>query len=282
MSWTAAHGQIAIVPSVPDIALAADFVSGGINDAGVTCDQQTLVHTKYAPRSHTSRDLSVNFFCNWVLGNFGSVHEVREGLADINVYNGIIKVGGSHFSVRDAFGSALIIEFIDGATQMYNDTLGLMTNEPPYPFHQANVKHLAWKEHLARPAVAIPGSFYPDERLLRLHMLRDGLLPGLSHRQQLMNAAALLDSVTVPPGAQPGTDTGASSGEGTSGDHTHFGIIYDHTNLTMYWRTRHNHNLQRLRLADAHLDEGEPSRHLPLNADNGLAWFSDAAEALRK
>ena len=35
---------------------------------------------------------------------------------------------------------------------------GIMTNEPPFPFHIANVKHFQWKRTLARPAVATPGA----------------------------------------------------------------------------------------------------------------------------
>ena len=36
-----------------------------------------------------------------------------------------------------------MVEFIDGKTQVYNSSdLGIMTNEPPYPFHQQNIAHL--------------------------------------------------------------------------------------------------------------------------------------------
>ncbi len=35
-------------------------------------------------------------------------------------------------------------------------------------------------------------------------------------------------------------------GEGED-DRTHFGVIYDHLNGTVYWRTASNQNLQRLR-----------------------------------
>eukprot|EP00591_Stephanopyxis_turris_P007294 CAMPEP_0195525598 /NCGR_PEP_ID=MMETSP0794_2-20130614/26108_1 /TAXON_ID=515487 /ORGANISM="Stephanopyxis turris, Strain CCMP 815" /LENGTH=57 /DNA_ID=CAMNT_0040656087 /DNA_START=36 /DNA_END=206 /DNA_ORIENTATION=+ len=52
-------------------------------------------------------------------------------------------------------------------------------------------------------------------------------------------------------GDQMGTDS--SKGEG-AGDHTKFGVIYDHKNQTLYWRAVTNQNFQRLRLADANLD----------------------------
>ena len=81
-------------------------------------------------------------------------------------------------------------------------------------------------------------------------------------------------------GHQRGTDTGASSGEGADGDHTHYGVLYDHINATVYWRTVTNHNFQRLRLADAKLEAGSKPLSLPLNKGL-LPWFHDAAAALR-
>ena len=88
----------------------------------------------------------------------------------------------------------------------------------------------------------------------------------------------MLNSVTVPPGAQLGTDS--SAGEG-AGDHTMWGVIYDHRNRTVYWRTEQNQNLQRLRLQDAQLAAGAARGSLPF-AQNDLPWFHDAAGAITR
>ena len=57
----------------------------------------------------------------------------------------------------------------------------------------------------------------------------------------------MLNVVTVPMGAQIGTDSGAGEGKG---DHTEWGVLYDHRSNALYWRTQFNQNYQRLRLAD--------------------------------
>ena len=93
----------------------------------------------------------------------------------------------------------------------------------------------------------------------------------------ISQAASLLNTVTIPPGKQMGTDS-SLSGEGL-GDHTLYGAIYDHANRTVYWRTQNNMNLARLRLADAGLAAGTKTATLSFSA-NPLPWFADAAAAL--
>lgn len=141
-----------------------------------------------------------------------------------------------------------------------------------------NVKHATWKLKNARPAFTIPGTFYPDERFLRIHLIKEAMPAPGSFPEAMMQAVHTLNSITVPMGSQMGTDS--SSGEG-AGDHTLFGIIYDHANSTVYWRTEQNQNLQRLRLADAQLTPGSKQAHLDF-LKNDLPWFNDASAALKR
>ena len=69
-------------------------------------------------------------------------------------------------------------------------------------------------------------------------------LPNTLPRSPVCSAGAAL-AVTVPMGDQMGTDSGAGEG---AGDHTMWGVVYDHKNVTVYFRTETNQNLQRLRL----------------------------------
>lgn len=38
-----------------------------------------------------------------------------------------------------------------------------------------NIQHYLWKRTLARQALSIPGNFYPEDRFLRVFMLKEGL-----------------------------------------------------------------------------------------------------------
>jgi penicillin V acylase-like amidase (Ntn superfamily) len=138
-----------------------------------------------------------------------------------------------------------------------------------------NARHASWKRSNQNPAFTLPGAFYPDERFLRIEILKGGMPKPSSYDEAVMQAVQVLNSVTVPQGAM-GTDS--SAGEGQL-DHTWFGVCYDHLNTTMYWRTLWNQNLQRVRLQDAHLAPGEKQRFLILQG-NDLPWFNDASAAL--
>ena len=241
----AKYGYLSIFPSVESVATPmgpARMVVAGLNTEGMSCDMQTLVGTAY-PRfpAAGSASFDVLVLCEWALASFANAGEAAAALQpggdDGRAPPAFVAMGpdflGFHFVLRDAFGPSVVLEFLDGETHVTFDDasgssggVGVFTNEPPFPWHVANVEHLEWKRSLARPAVAIPGGFYPDERFLRLHLLRQGLPAPSSYRAKVAQALHLLDAVTVPPGKQPATDSGKGEGPG---DHTVFGLVYDHT-----------------------------------------------------
>jgi hypothetical protein len=105
-------------------------------------------------------------------------------------------------------------------------------------------------------------------------------------KSKIMNAVALLDAVTVPPGQQPATDSGQGEGPG---DHTVYAVVYERgvpgaSGPTMYWRSVSDQSLQRLVLTDLALDVAQNSTSdevLFLHVSNDLPWFVDAAAAFQ-
>merc|ERR1712232_27811 len=151
---------------------------------------------------------------------------------------------GTHFSVRDAMGQGVVIEFMDGEMQLYDDHndkgktgFGIMTNEPRFPWQVEAVRHLQWKQQLARSAVTMPGTWYPDARFQRIYLVKSGMPTPKTYEEAMMQAVHTLNTITVPMGDQIGTDSG--KGEGL-GDHTQWGVVYDHKKRTIYWRSQAN------------------------------------------
>lgn len=198
-----------------------------------------------------------------------------------------------HFTVRDAAGDSLVVEFIGGEMRLHHAgsgdaaaALGVVTNEPELPWHARNAELWRWKRTLSEPAVSLPGGFYPDERFLRALVLRDA---ARTHPPTLQDAVAdtfgVLSSVSVPLGTGvPGTDTdltGSESGYSESermGDHTRWSAVRDHSKngLGYYWRDEGNPGVRRLLLADSFLGHGESPRAWPMSEG---AWFDDAKPA---
>jgi len=275
------HGYAAFIPLVkalepPGMFIEKQIVVGGMNDAGLSCAAQVL-HSEYPSKKKGKDNINVAEFCRWAFEGFDSVASVKTGLDAVNFVGPFLF--SLHFVLHDPTGASLVVEFIDGQTVVHDDLndgvsgFGVMTNNPPFAWQVENVKHLEWKSKMARSAVAMPGSWYPDERFLRLHLVKSGMSKPASYQDAVMHAVHTLNTVTVPMGDQMGTD-------GT-GDHTQFGTVLDHKNRIVYWRTQINQNLQRLRLSDAGIGTDGVKMFLPVYSEE-LPWFNDVASRLGK
>lgn len=213
--------------------------------------------------------------CRWVLESFATVDEAKAELPKVAIWGAGPDVALTHWVVRDASGASLVLEFPDGTLHAHDDPndgvrgWGIMTNEPPFEYHLAAAVHLGWKRTLARQAVPVPGSWYPEERFLRVLMVKETMQPPASTQQAVAQAVGVLNTVTVPMGAPPGTDSDADGA-----DHSLFGVVRDHASSILYWRSAANPSLQRLRLADVDFSPGAPVRSIAV--DGGL-WFRDAS-----
>ncbi len=246
------------------------FFADSINEKGLSCGMQTLVGTKYQERSKSplKENVFAGNFCFWATRQFQSVQEVMDTLAKVSIWGP--DVLAQHFILHDSTGALLVVEAVDGEQRVYLDLKnGIATNEPTFDWHSNNVDHYNWKRTLTRQAVAVPGSWYPEERFLRLYMVKSGMADLLKTTNNFQVAFSLaaqcLNVVTVPMGDQFGTDSGTSSGEG-EGDHTIFGLVRDHVTPTLYWRDAYNPTFRRIRLQDLDFTEGAPKKSIVLES----------------
>jgi choloylglycine hydrolase len=180
-----------------------------------------------------------------VTQSFANVNEVAEALDNVRIWGP--QIVEEHFVMRDANGMSLVVELVDGKKKVYLDAndgvsgYGIMTNEPTFDWHLTNIEHYEWKRTLARQAVEVPGGWYPENRFLRIHMVKQGmqemgLFDSAADIQTALSLSAqVLNTVTVPMGMQYATDTGDNSGEGSGADHTMWGLMRDHADPAIYW-----------------------------------------------
>merc|ERR1712061_863819 len=183
-----------------------------MNDGGLTCDLNALIFpwTKYPGNSSTLDNLGVGYICQWALEGFESVRELEQGLEHVHFFGDVDF--GAHWALRDAQGQGVVIEFLEGKMAVYDDLndhgktgFGIMTNEPPLLWQQDALRHLQWKQSLARPAVTMPGAWYPDERFQRIHLVKSSMPKPKSYEEAVMQAVHALNTITVPMGFQLGT-----------------------------------------------------------------------------
>jgi penicillin V acylase-like amidase (Ntn superfamily) len=49
-----------------------------------------------------------------------------------------------HFALYDKAGGAIVIEFTNGKTEVYDNPVRVMTNDPPFPWHLTNMNNYAY------------------------------------------------------------------------------------------------------------------------------------------
>lgn len=244
-----------------------------MNEKGMTCGQLTLVGSEYQRPSLRKTNVFFGVFCKWATQLFDNVEDVRSALGDVAIWGP--EILSEHFVLRDANGVSLVLELIGGELHSYLDYndgksgFGIMTNEPTFDWHLTNIEHYEWKRSLSRQAVPVPGSWYPEERFLRIHMVKSGMQDfGLNEEPNYQEAfsltAQVLNVVTVPYGNQYGTDTGEASGEGSNPDHTMWGLIRDHSTPALYWRDAGNPTFRGIKLSEIDFSVGALQYQIPL------------------
>lgn len=289
--WPARLGAIGVTVDFlgEDLPPLAPFYSDSMNEMGVSCSLLALVGTKYQEKDDSKTNIFAGTFCKYVAQTYSNVLDLQAALPKIAVWGP--DVLDEHFVVRDSHGSSLVIEFIDGKQHVYLDRndgesgFGIMTNEPTFNWHVENVQLYQWKRGLTRQAISIPGNFYPDERFMRVHMMKSGmqaagLMKSTVHFQDAFALTAqILNSVSVPQGDQYGTDTGENSNEGSGGDHTKWALIRDHHNPALYWRNALNPSFRGLSLKDVDLNPGAAQKAIKIEVG---PYYIDMSNALLK
>lgn len=225
-SWESKLGYIAAT-NLGLSGLAFGFSMDGLNEVGLQASSTEFPsdYMKKPADCRNSSTLDHLQVTDFILGNCASVADVRDILPSMIVTDTTsvsVAFGGMHWSVVDTSGDSLVIEFVSGKLQLHNNTVGVMTNEPAYPWQVANLNqyvNLLRDEKPPRPLqpfqgsgaehspsfdvgwnlVGLPGDFTGGSRFVQLAILKERAMrsprkphtaaEGVSLAQQLLNFA---------------------------------------------------------------------------------------------
>lgn len=133
------------------IASAKQLTIGeGINDQGLSFSANWLNGTE-SPTvgKDNAKILAVNDLGAWVLGNFKTAQEVKEALNSgklefwVPTKNALAPDTPLplHFSINDKKGGSIVVEFLGGSMQVYDNPVGVMTNGPAFSWHLENLNN---------------------------------------------------------------------------------------------------------------------------------------------
>lgn len=154
VAYTSKYAIIAVTVHGMVPGSKQDPLHEALNDQGLTFTTQSLDGNKSPDVSAYSADkvLASTDLGTWALSNFATVDEVRKALesGEIGVWLPNIPALGPqdmplHFALFDKTGAGIVIEWTDGKTTVYDNPVGVMTNDPPFPWH---LQHMNFYAHL--------------------------------------------------------------------------------------------------------------------------------------
>lgn len=224
-------------------ALGLPIYVDGVNEKGLAGGLLNAPNTaRYqdVPAGQESNSIAPQQLLNYALTNFATVEEVRQALPTIYVSNAPLKEWGgtpkARMTLHDAEGGSIVVEYLDGRLVITDNVIGVMTNDPPFAWHLANIgnyvnlsghdkKALEVKGTVLPPASSgnglkgLPGSMLSSDRFVRASLFVLNTPGNASTDVQRTRAWHILNNFDIPFGS---IYLDASSGYGGGADSYEF------------------------------------------------------------
>jgi choloylglycine hydrolase len=218
---------------------------------------------------------------DWILGNFSNVDEVRAALKDLKVWGQKMPQFGNqpapiHLAVNDASGKSIVIEFVGGSKQIYDNPVHVLTNAPPFPWHLINLRNYVQLSPLDPGAkteggqvyqspgaggglLGLPGDWSPPSRFIRICALVLFSLQPKDAKSAVSLTSHIINAEDIPIGVirEP-------SAQGVEYGYTQWSVIKDQRNKIIYFRAYGDLGFKAYPMSDYDLGEGAKQRTVTL------------------
>ncbi|MFA5097588.1 MAG: choloylglycine hydrolase family protein [Candidatus Margulisiibacteriota bacterium] len=253
----------------------------GLNEKGLSAGGLMFTGAVYQ-QPKAGKFVPLDKFITWILGNFASVDEVRAALPGITVCDSEvkdIKGMGLHLSLHDASGKSLVVEFIDGKMNIYDNPVGVLTNRPSFPWQLQNLSNyinLGPSDKKPRTIsgakvqptgvgsgmLGLPGDWTPPSRFVRMVLCKDAALTPKNAKEAVVAAEHLLNAVDIPRGVIKENPKPFITLYG----YAQWVVMKDLTNKTIYYKTYENTAWKKASLSGFKLEKGAPVRSIPMDS----------------
>ncbi len=250
-------------------ALGLVMALDGVNERGLVFGALNFpASAEYLEVSAGEQEKSIASFevGTYLLTMCATVQEVRQALRDVPVQGVELAVYGGnvpplHYTVHDAAGGSIVIEYTGGKLDIYENPTTVMTNEPPFPNHLQNLAQYQYVTNrapapiqvngltLAAPSSGdgvngLPAGFIATSRFVRAFWFRQFALAFTSPADGVQIARHILNQFDIPPGTVMTEAGGTGEGGGVAGaEITQWMTVIDQHNAVMYASTYDHPNL---------------------------------------
>lgn len=243
------------------------FVVEGINEAGLSAGLFFFPqYGEYGPYTEANNDKTLcdMQFVSWVLSQFSSIDQVKDELAKIDLVTLNHKIGAVHWRIAEPNGRMVVLEVVAGVPHFYENTLGVLTNAPGFPWHMTNLNNYLNLEPGSAPdnqiakgitlkplghgsgMLGLPGDFTAPSRFVRATFFQATAPVWNTGFETVVQAFHILNNFDIPVGSQ---HVRADIPKGLPSA-TQFTAVTDQTAMKFYYRTAWNSNIRCIDLMD--------------------------------
>ncbi|MGX4686230.1 choloylglycine hydrolase [Vagococcus sp. JNUCC 83] len=229
----------------------------------------------FAPLNHSDEHITTFEFIPYLLSQCGTVEEAKRLLSDLTIteepFSKDMPNSPLHWMLSDSV-SSLTIESDEDGLHVYDNPVGVLTNNPPFPkqlFNLNNYRHLTTKtpdntfsSHLSLDdysnglgGLGLPGDLSSMSRFVRASFTKENCLIGDTVEEDILQFFHILSSVEQTKGL---CDVGNSQFE-----YTIYSSCCDTTTGSYYYKTYNNTQINGVHLFNEALDTTELI-HYPL------------------
>ena len=278
LSWKGEYGFLGI-------ELADRTAGDGMNEVGLAGG--VFYHTgfaKYPEYDPTLSDSSMapTDVLPYVLSSFSSISEVREGMKDVRVVSVVDptlnKVAPLHLMIVEPSGDSLVIEFTEGEQKIYDNPVGVITNNPTFDWHLQNLRNYGylsndpfekktWGDLEITPLASgsgllgLPGDYTAPSRFVRATVLKETSRKTEGGFDTVNQFFRIMDSFNVPANQGEGTVSNSDQNPAVPSD-TQWTVAHDTNNLITYFHTMYNRRVRKIDLKELDFESGEANKVL--------------------
>ncbi|MEE0275399.1 MAG: choloylglycine hydrolase, partial [Oscillospiraceae bacterium] len=233
----------------------------GANEKGLAMAGLNFVGNAYYFDNAAEKDNIPQFeFIPWILSKCADLNEAKALLGRINITNEPfspqLPTAQLHWIIGDK-NETITVESVADGLKIYDNPAGVLTNNPPFPFHQMNLsqyQHLSpaqscnrfAKTELPSPfaqgmgAIGLPGDYSSASRYVKAAFLKLNSVCEQEEEQQVVQFFHILDAVAMVKGSVITEDKQL--------DLTLYSCCISAGTKTYYYRTSENSTVHAIRM----------------------------------
>ena len=260
------YALIGMATVIDDFPLYFDATNEtGLSMAGLNFPK----NADYKPKDEKLNNITPFEFIPYILGKCENIEEAETELNKINLVNidfsENLPLSPLHWIISDK-NKSLTVESVKEGLKIYKNPIGVLTNNPTFPYHLMNLNnymslHEGASENnfseniefenysLGLGALGLPGDFSSASRFIKATFVKFKSKSGSSEKESVNQFFHILDSVAMPKGCVLVRD-----GEY---EYTRYSSCCNVDKGIYYYKTYDDFNIKKIELSSFNLDDAK-------------------------